>query len=155
MLERANLLKVGDDYGCRAMVESFSREFLLMTACCVWPPSGCRNENIRRAAADSIDWSRFIRIVTRHRVIGLTYDGLTKAGIQIPAPIRQELSDRAAALVRDALVQAAEAARLQSLFDEESLPVLFVKGASLAILAYGNLGLRESKDLDLVVPSES
>src|SRR5262249_8626862 len=43
----------------------------------------------------------------------------------------------------------------QRLFAEANLPVVFVKGISLAMLAYGNLGLRHSKDLDLLVPPES
>ena len=46
---------------------------------------------------------------------------------------------------------AGEALRLQRLFDEADLPVLFVKGASLAMLAFGNLGLRVGQDIDLLV----
>jgi hypothetical protein len=137
------------------MTASLSREFLLMTACSIWPPSDRRTQAIRAAAAGPLDWNRFVRIVMRHRVVGLAHDGLTKAGIAVPAQIAEDLGNRAATLVRDALVLAAEAARLRSLFAEAGLPVLFVKGASLAILAYGNLGLRESKDLDLFVPPES
>jgi hypothetical protein len=137
------------------MTTLLTREFLLMTACSTWPPSDRRTENIRAAAAAPLDWSRFVRIVMRHRVVGLVHDGLTKAGVPVPTQIAEDLTNRAAALVRDALVLTAEAARLQSLFERAGLPVLFVKGASLAVLAYGNLGLRESKDLDLFVPPES
>jgi hypothetical protein len=50
---------------------------------------------------------------------------------------------------------AAEALRLQRLFDEAGLPVLFVKGASLAMLAFGNLGLRGGDDIDLLVSWET
>ena len=49
---------------------------------------------------------------------------------------------------------AAEAIRLQRLFDDAGLPLLFLKGASLAMLAYGNLGLRSAKDVDLLVSPE-
>jgi hypothetical protein len=45
--------------------------------------------------------------------------------------------------------------RLQRLFDDAALPVLFVKGAPLAVLAFGNLGLRESQDIDLLVPDKT
>ena len=41
--------------------------------------------------------------------------------------------------------------QLQRLFAEANLTVAFIKGISLAKLAYGNLGLRHSKDLDLLV----
>ena len=50
---------------------------------------------------------------------------------------------------------AAEAVRLQRLFDDAGLPVLFLKGASLAAVAYGNLGLRSAKDIDLLVSPET
>ena len=50
---------------------------------------------------------------------------------------------------------AAEAVRLQRLFDEAGLPVLFVKGASLAMLAFGTLGLSGGQDIDLLVPFET
>ena len=43
--------------------------------------------------------------------------------------------------------------RLQRLFDDADLPVLFVKGAALAMLAFGNLGLRSGQDIDLLVPT--
>ena len=50
---------------------------------------------------------------------------------------------------------AAEAARLQRLFDDADVRVLFLKGSSLAVLAYGNLALRASKDIDLLVSPET
>ena len=55
-------------------------------------------------------------------------------------------------LVRENLAMAAEASRLQRLFDEACLRVLFLKGSSLAMLAFGNIGLTGSQDIDLLVP---
>ena len=49
---------------------------------------------------------------------------------------------------------AAETVRLQRLFDEAGLPLLILKGASLAMLAYGNLGMRSAKDIDLLIRPE-
>src|SRR5262245_4510224 len=49
---------------------------------------------------------------------------------------------------------ARESLRLQRLFDEADLPVLFVKGAALSVLAFGDLGLRASQDIDLLVAYE-
>jgi hypothetical protein len=49
-------------------------------------------------------------------------------------------------------MMAREALRLQGLFDDAELPVLFVKGPSLAMLAYGTPGLRGSMDIDLLLP---
>jgi hypothetical protein len=61
---------------------------------------------------------------------------------------------QAATLVYDNLAMAGEALRLQRLFDDANLSVLFIKGASLAVLAFGNLGLRGGMDIDVLVPRE-
>jgi hypothetical protein len=50
---------------------------------------------------------------------------------------------------------AAEALRLQRLFDDADLPVIFLKGTSLALLAFGNLSLSGGQDIDLLVPYET
>jgi hypothetical protein len=137
------------------MIARFPSEFLLTAACAMWPPSVRRTEAICAAATESIDWMRFLRVATRHRVLGLVHDGLKEIGREVPPDIAQELGRRAEALLRDSLAMAAEAIRLQRLFDDAGLPALFLKGASLAVLAYGNLGLRDAKDIDLLVSPET
>ena len=141
--------------GRSVMAPSLSPEFLLAAACAMWPPSDRRTEAIRAAAAGPLDWARFVRVVRRHRVFGLVHDGLKRARPDVPPEIVQEIAAQAATLVRENLEMAGEAVRLQRLFDDADLPVLFLKGSSLAVLAYGNLGLRHSKDIDLLVSPET
>jgi Uncharacterised nucleotidyltransferase len=133
------------------MPPSLSREFLLTAACSVWPPSDRRTEAICEAAAGPLDWDYFLRVVTRHRVVGLVHDGLTRAQAAMPAGIAKEIATRAAVMVRENLAFAAEALKLQALFVEAEIPAVFIKGISLAMLAYGNLGLRHNRDMDLIV----
>jgi hypothetical protein len=121
----------------------------------MWPSSDRRTEAIRAAASGPLDWPQFLRVAQRHWVLGLAHQGLTEARLAIPPDIRREIGARAAAMVRENLAMAAEALRLQRLFDEAQLPVLFVKGSSLAMLAFGNLGLSGSQDIDLLVPRET
>lgn len=128
-----------------------STELLLTAACSIWPPSNRRSEAVHRAARAPLDWDHFLRVVTRHRVTGLVSEALSTSLFEAPDHVATEINSRAAGLVRENLALAAEAIRLQQLFSTASLPALFVKGSSLAILAYANLGLRESKDLDLFV----
>jgi hypothetical protein len=137
------------------MAPPYSLEFQLAAACSMWPPSDRRTETIRAAAAGPLDWPRFLRVAKRHRVLGLAHDGLTRAQLGVPSDIAREIGAHAATLVREHLAMAAEALRLQRLFDESDLPVLFVKGASLAVLAFGNLGLSGGQDIDLLVPQET
>ena len=135
------------------MAGEFSQEFRLAAACAMWPPSERRNEAIRAAAIGPLDWSRFLRVSRRHQVVGLVHDGLKRARTDLPPEIIREIGTQAAMLVRQNLAMAGEALRLQDLFDKADLPVLFVKGASLALLAFGNLGLRGGQDIDLLVPT--
>jgi len=129
-----------------------SPEFRLAAACAMWPPSDRRTEAIRTAVAGPVDWPRFLRVARRHQIIGLVHEGLTRAQLDVPSEVA--LGAQAASLVRENLDIARESLRLQRLFDEAELPVLFVKGAALAVLAFGNLGLRASQDIDLLVPYE-
>src|SRR5262245_25179482 len=133
------------------MTRSFSAEFRLAAACAMWPPSDRRSQAIRAATSEPLHWPRFVRVAQRHRVLGLAHQGLTAACAPIPPDIRQKIGDQAAIIARESLRMAAEAVRLQRLFDGARLPVLFVKGSSLAMLAFGNLGLSGSQDIDLLV----
>jgi hypothetical protein len=131
-----------------------SPEFRLVAACAMWPPSDRRTHIIRTAAAGPLDWPRFLGMARRHQVIGLVYDGLTRVQPHVPPEILRETGAQAAKLVRQNLEMARESLRLQSLFDEADLPVLFIKGAALAMLAFGDFGLRASQDIDLLVAHE-
>jgi hypothetical protein len=137
------------------MARSFPTEFQLAAACAMWPPSDRRTEAVRAAASGLLDWPRFLRVAQRHGVLGFAHQGLTEARLVIPPEIRREICARAATMASENLAMAAEALRLQRLFNDAHLPVLFVKGASLAMLVFGNLGLSGSQDIDLLVPWEA
>jgi hypothetical protein len=137
------------------MARSLSPEFRLVAACAMWPPSDRRTEAIRTAAGDALDWTRFLRVARRHQLIGLVHEGLTRERPDVPSEITAEVSAQAATLVRENLAIALESLRLQRLFDDADLPVLFVKGATLAMLAFGDLGLRSGQDIDLLVNYET
>jgi len=136
------------------MAVSFSPEFRLAAACAMWPPSDRRTEAIKAAATRPLDWTRFLRVARRHGVVGLVRDGLTWARPDMPPQIAEEISAQAATMLNENLAMAREALRLQRMFDNAHLSVLFVKGASLAMLAFGNLGLRGGMDIDLLVRRE-
>jgi hypothetical protein len=49
----------------------------------------------------------------------------------------------------------AESLRLKQLMEAAQIPVLFVKGVSLSVLAYGSLSLKKGRDIDILVPLSS
>src|SRR5579872_6363014 len=130
----------------------FSAEFELVAACCRWPPSEQRDQAIARAATTSLDWDAFLRVVKRQRVAGLVRDGLERSGISCPPRIKAEIERMTADMVRQNLKFAAESLHIQKMFDSAGVALLFVKGVTLAQLAYGSLALKHSWDIDLLVP---
>ena len=96
-----------------------------------------------------------MRVVNRQRVAGLVHDGLSRAAVAVPVKTAAKLRDRA---LEDTLRNfrfTSESARIQHLLEEEGVAALFVKGVSLAQLAYGTLGVKHSWDIDLLVPPEA
>jgi hypothetical protein len=121
----------------------------------MWPPDDRRSEAIHRAAGEVLDWPCVLRVARRHQVIALVHEGLTRAQPQVPSEIVEQISAQAAMLVHENLAIARESLRLRHLFEKADLPVLFLKGAALAVLAFGNLGLRAAQDIDLLVAYET
>jgi hypothetical protein len=129
-------------------------EFRLVAACCRWPPSDAAREEVRRRAASSIDWSLFLSLVRRHRVEGLVHRALSDAGVETPPEIRAVLARAAAGIGMQNLRHAAESLKLKRQLEEEGIAFLFLKGVTLGALAYGNLGLKQAWDIDLLVAAE-
>src|SRR4051812_42610607 len=126
-------------------------EFQLVAACCRWPPSPAADEAVRAAAA-GLDWTLVARIAERHRVEGLVWSGLRRAGVAVPEAVGERLAAAAGRIARQNLVLAAESLRLSADLDKGGIRHLFVKGISLGALVYGNIALKMGWDIDLLVP---
>lgn len=134
---------------------ALSPELGLLVACTTWPPSPDRTASITAAARDSaLDWDRVVIAADRHRVAGFVHHGLSAAPTGVPSAVRETIRGRAAG---DALLNLrllGEALRLVALLTEAAIPVQVLKGPGLMIEAYGDLAVRQSRDLDLLVPVE-
>jgi len=124
-------------------------EFELVAACCRWPRGAARDAAVR-AAAHAVDWDRVERVTRRHRVHAQVHDALIRAGVAVPTDVAGKFAEAARQTGIFALTMAREASLLQDAFDAAGCPALFVKGSSLAMLAYGELGLKWSWDIDLL-----
>jgi hypothetical protein len=131
-----------------------NQPFRLAAACCRWPPSPAREFEVCSKAA-GVSWVHFLGVIDRQRVDGLAADGLRRAAVPMPEAISAELDRTAQAIARVNLAFAAESRRLQRMLSEAAIPHLFVKGASLDMLAYGTLALKRARDIDLLVAPEA
>lgn len=135
-----------------ALAGAGSAEFRLAAACCR-PPGPGRDLAVRAAAA-GVDWARFGRVLSRHRVEGLAREALWRAGVSPDPALARDLKSWADGVGRENLRMAAETGRLQALFDEAGVPNLVLKGAAMDRLAWGRLGLKHAWDIDLLVTQD-
>ncbi|MBS0472125.1 MAG: nucleotidyltransferase family protein [Proteobacteria bacterium] len=131
-----------------------SDEFRLVAACCIWPPSERRTAAIRQAAQVPINWAAVQHQTKRHRVAGLVRDGLERAKIDLPEDVRGWIACQAAVVARQSLRLAGEALYLQRSLDGAGLPVTFLKGTALGVLAYGKFSIKQAWDIDMLVLPE-
>jgi hypothetical protein len=133
-----------------------SPEFRLAVATSVWPQGPDRNQRIAAAMAAVIDWDLFVRVVRRHRIDGLAFHALTAASAVLPNATRISLQTAAERQANKSLIYAGEAIRVSRLLRDAGIPVASLKGASLSMLAFGDLALRHCRDIDLLVrPSDA
>lgn len=131
-----------------------SPEFSLVAACCIWPPGARRVDQITSAAAEVRDWDRVVRLVRRHRIAALVDDGLKQARIDGPAAARETIRRLASQASLRSLQLAAESVRVRDVLREAGVRGVFLKGTALAALAYGQIGIKASWDVDVLVPEE-
>jgi hypothetical protein len=111
---------------------------------------------IRQRVQESIDWGIVLDLAWYHGVGPLLYRNLsTLCSDLVPAEPLTRLRQRtqAGALLNRVLAQ--ELVVLYEEFAAHGVPVIPIKGATLAVSAYGDLTLRDFSDLDLLVPKGS
>lgn len=130
------------------MSDSEAYAFDLLVACADWPPGAARDRAIVLAARRiNGDWSEFPRLARRHHLAPLCEESLRNAGIAPP----DELIAHAQQLRRRALRMAGEAFRLIGLLEQAGCTAVPIKGALLSDRLFGDLALRHSVDIDLLV----
>lgn len=101
-----------------------------------------------------LDWTRFVRLARFHRVEGLVRNALGAVLGGLPETAREALTSDAAAIAAANLRSAAECRRMLEAFTGAGLNLLFIKGLTLGVLAYGNAMTKAAVDIDLVVSGD-
>jgi hypothetical protein len=131
-------------------------EFRLAVATCIWPRGPYRTTQISNALDQPVDWDLFLRVVQRQRVQGLAYDGLSKHPGKVPKATLKALQTSASRIASKSLFLAAETVRITRKLQTAGIPAACIKGASLSTLTFGDIALRHSRDIDLLVqPSDA
>jgi hypothetical protein len=133
--------------GTASKDDRFPREFGIAAACCKSSFHGASDEPPIDLAGT--DWPRLLRLARFHRVQGLLWKRL--ASSPIPEHFSRALADDAAAIAASNLRAAAECRDLSASFEASEVPLLFLKGLSLGVLAYANPALKSAIDIDLLI----
>jgi hypothetical protein len=135
--------------------DTLSPEFRLAVATCVWPRGPYRTHRIATALDQRIDWDLFLRVAQRQRMQGLAYDGLSKHVDRVPEATMNALQISASRLANKSVLLAGETVRITRKLQAAGIPSACLKGASLSTLTFGDVALRHSRDIDLLVqPSD-
>lgn len=122
-----------------------SAEWSFIVACCRQVSRGSAADRLRAAAAAGLDWPLVAAVARRHRVEGLVHKALSEAGVASPFRVV------AAEIARRNLAHVAEAKRLHDALDEAGIVHLFVKGATLDMLAWKSIAFKRAIDIDVLV----
>ena len=134
-----------------ALRDALTPEFKIVAACCRPIGQSGRSAAIAVAATTPFDPEKILGHARAHRVEALVAQGLAEAGIMLPDAATERLQRRVQTARLQMLRNAAEEVRVGSLLHAAGVDALFVKGATLAMLAYGSLAHKASWDIDLLV----
>lgn len=130
-------------------------EVRLLLACAQRPAGPPHQRAIDELSRLPLDWAYFLKLVWIHEVHPLVALNLEAwGGAGCPAEVAAALRTRQAGIARDNLRLTAELLRILGHFARHGVEAIPFKGPALAGAAYGDVGLRENGDLDLLLKKE-
>jgi hypothetical protein len=126
-------------------------ELALLAAGC-GPPAEAP-ARVAEALRAPIDWRLLVERSNAQGTL-LLLSGIlgTKAANGVPREFLAEIGEKAARKTFRSLVMASELAHVMRNFETAGLSAITFKGPTLAHLAYGDMALRDSADLDIYIP---
>lgn len=102
-----------------------------------------------------VDWERLLELAVAHGVVSLLYRALAEYPECVPADILEWLRSYHRRNKLCNVLLAGELTEVLELLDSRGIPALPYKGPVLATTVYGEVGLRKSGDLDILIPRQS
>lgn len=102
----------------------------------------------------AVDWNRVLAAADRHRLLPLLHGHLSRSAAPLPRFVPEKLASSFRGALQRNLWLGAELVKLVHLLQENHIPTLPFKGPVLTEFLFGNLGLREITDLDILLRKE-
>src|SRR5690349_21560419 len=107
----------------------------------------------RNAPTEGVDWSEFLELAARHGLRALAHRALDGPRTPVPAQAARSLWMASVERQRCNAILSRELARVASALDDRGIACIPFKGPTLSLAAYGDAGVREFGDLDVLVRS--
>ncbi|MCM3665218.1 nucleotidyltransferase family protein [Mesobacillus subterraneus] len=102
-----------------------------------------------------IDWNHFLQLTLHHRVYPILYIRIKELnGDLIPAKVIGKLQQYYQTNIFQMLKLTGESESISRIFIDQKIRTLFLKGSILGAHLYGDLSLRTSSDIDVLIPIE-
>ena len=109
-------------------------------------------ERLYRLLRSDLDWQHLLAMAQRHCLIPLLHYHLNSmCPGMVPAQILSQLRDNNDQNTRHSLFLTGELLKLMDLLEANGIRAIPFKGPTLALCAYGDVGLRQFGDLDILV----
>jgi len=102
-----------------------------------------------------VDWNLLFQLASWHKVLPLLYRSLQGAGLQAATePVLSRLKAYVRSALGHSLFLTGELLRLLKRFEAQGIPAIPLKGPALASFLYGDMALRQSVDIDILLRHE-
>ena len=128
---------------------------LLLAACSVNPTdknlSQEKQTNCTRCCSGLIHWKSLFDLADNHGTLPLLYQALSSLEDAVPADEMRTLKQSYQTNLHKALLLSRELIRIVESLTERGIEVMPYKGLALAEILYGDIALRQSGDIDLLI----
>ncbi|RKD23182.1 Renal dipeptidase [Ammoniphilus oxalaticus] len=107
--------------------------------------------NLERMELGEIDEEHFLELARHHRVYPILYHRLKSSSAQTSVSVLRRLEQKYQFNTFEMLRQSGLMERFARIFNEHNIRVLFLKGPILGADLYGDISLRTSGDVDLLI----
>jgi hypothetical protein len=128
-------------------------ELQLLLTCARLELTDAQKQRLTRLCGEIVDWSSLMNLAHHHLMLPLAYRHLRSLAPEvIPAPALATMRSLCQRRVIEIMTMAAEQQRLVTqVLQPLGIPYVLFKGPSLALRYYGQLGLRQARDVDMLI----
>ena len=126
-------------------------EWSLLRAACSDVPAQQKRARIRAVLGPEIHWNALYALADRHGVLPILAEALLSVEDQVPAEALTALKQGCHANLHRALFLSREFVAIVGCLSQAGIEFLPYKGLALAETIYGDIGLRQSGDIDLFI----